>query len=178
MSLESTVLHQCIRPRVGAHAPDHHGNPRASNLITGHASKGYSGHQFSMRWKTFSPFLLFLSQTSVGNSDCRAHMTLLAMSADSLRLERGPERSDLEVATAGQDAPTMRAILLAGAEDCRPLAQPLFGSPTRSQRRSRTSLIHCSRCARGALLARPGGCAALARVLQINDEVVLRGRQT
>jgi hypothetical protein len=47
MSLESTVLHQCIRPRVGAHAPDHDGNPRASNLITGHASKGYSGHQFS-----------------------------------------------------------------------------------------------------------------------------------
>src|SRR5262245_10889308 len=47
MSLESTVLHQCIRPRVGAHAPDHHGNPRASDLITGHASEGYWGHQFS-----------------------------------------------------------------------------------------------------------------------------------
>src|SRR5215469_1347242 len=47
ISLESTVLHQCIRPRVGAHAPDHHGNPRASDLITGHASEGYWGHQFS-----------------------------------------------------------------------------------------------------------------------------------
>src|SRR5262245_34484684 len=47
MSLESTVLHQCIRPRVGVHAPDHHGNPRASDLITGHASEGYWGHQFS-----------------------------------------------------------------------------------------------------------------------------------
>ncbi|HEX7960055.1 MAG TPA: hypothetical protein VF493_09065, partial [Terriglobales bacterium] len=30
-----------------AHAPDHHGNPRAPELITGHASKGYWGHQFS-----------------------------------------------------------------------------------------------------------------------------------
>src|SRR5215831_18089850 len=47
ISLEITVLHQCIRPRVGAHAPDHHGNPRASDLITGHASEGYWGHQFS-----------------------------------------------------------------------------------------------------------------------------------
>ena len=41
------VLHQCIRPRIGAQAPDHHGNPRASDLISGHASKGFWGHQFS-----------------------------------------------------------------------------------------------------------------------------------
>jgi hypothetical protein len=40
-------LHQCIRPRFGAHAPGHHGNPRAPDLITGHASKGDWGHQFS-----------------------------------------------------------------------------------------------------------------------------------
>ena len=45
--LGCTVLHQCIRPRIGAHAPDHHGNPRASDLISGHASKGSSGHQSS-----------------------------------------------------------------------------------------------------------------------------------
>ena len=45
--LGCTVLHQCIRPRIGAHAPDHHGNPRASDLINGHASKGSWGHQFS-----------------------------------------------------------------------------------------------------------------------------------
>jgi len=41
------VLLQCIRSRVGAHAPDHHGNPRAPELISGHASMSYSGHQFS-----------------------------------------------------------------------------------------------------------------------------------
>jgi len=74
ISLESTVLHQCIRPRVGAHAPDHHGNPRASDLITGHASEGYWGHQFSdALGKTISPSLLFLSQTSVGKRSWRLH---------------------------------------------------------------------------------------------------------
>jgi hypothetical protein len=45
--LESTVLHQCIRSRVEVDAPDHHGNPRAPELISGHASKGYVGYQFS-----------------------------------------------------------------------------------------------------------------------------------
>jgi hypothetical protein len=45
--LGCTVLHQCIRPRIGAHAPDHYGNPRASDVITGHALKGSWGHQFS-----------------------------------------------------------------------------------------------------------------------------------
>ena len=41
--LESVVSHQCIRPRIGADAPGHHGNPRTPDLITGHASKGYLG---------------------------------------------------------------------------------------------------------------------------------------
>ena len=57
ISLERTVLHQCIRPRVGARAPDHHGNPRAPELISGHASKGYVGHQFSDALER--PFLHF-----------------------------------------------------------------------------------------------------------------------
>jgi hypothetical protein len=51
ISLERTVLHQCIRPRVGAHAPGHHGNPRASDLITGHASEGYWVISSRMRWE-------------------------------------------------------------------------------------------------------------------------------
>jgi hypothetical protein len=69
MSLERTVLHQCIRPRVGAPAPDHHGNPRAPDLISGHASKGYLGSSvLGCAGKTISPSLLFLSQTSVGKT--------------------------------------------------------------------------------------------------------------
>jgi hypothetical protein len=69
MSLERRVLHQCIRPRVGAPAPDHHGNPRAPDLISGHASKGYLGSSvLGCAGKTISPSLLFLSQTSVGKT--------------------------------------------------------------------------------------------------------------
>src|SRR6266540_3521002 len=67
--LESTVLHQCIRPRVGAYAPDHHGNPRAPELISGHASKGLCGSSvLGCAGKTISPSLVFLSQTSVGKT--------------------------------------------------------------------------------------------------------------
>jgi hypothetical protein len=57
MSLERTILLQCIRPCVGARAQDHHGNPRTSDFITGHASKGYWGHQFSDALER--PFLHF-----------------------------------------------------------------------------------------------------------------------
>jgi hypothetical protein len=36
------VLHQCIRPLIGAFgAPGHHGYQRACDLITGKASKGH-----------------------------------------------------------------------------------------------------------------------------------------
>ena len=42
------VLHQCIRPLVGAAcAPGHHGCQRACVLITGQASTGHLGHQGS-----------------------------------------------------------------------------------------------------------------------------------
>jgi len=42
------VLHQCIRPLIGARsAPDHHGYQRACELITGQASAGHLGHQCS-----------------------------------------------------------------------------------------------------------------------------------
>jgi hypothetical protein len=42
------VLHQCIRPLIGARcAPGHHGYQRACVLIIGQASMGHSGHQGS-----------------------------------------------------------------------------------------------------------------------------------
>src|SRR5215510_12205773 len=67
ISLEITVLHQCIRPRVGAHAPDHHGNPRAIRSYYRPCLGGLLGSSV-LGWagKTISPSLLFLSQTSVG----------------------------------------------------------------------------------------------------------------
>jgi hypothetical protein len=42
------VLHQCIRPLIGAFcAPGHHGYQRACDLISGQASTGRRGHQCS-----------------------------------------------------------------------------------------------------------------------------------
>jgi hypothetical protein len=37
------VLHQCIRPVIGAYAPGHHGYQRACDLISGQASNGLLG---------------------------------------------------------------------------------------------------------------------------------------
>src|SRR5262245_4925080 len=42
------VLHQCIRPLIGAFcAPGHHGYQRACDLVSGQASMGHWGHQGS-----------------------------------------------------------------------------------------------------------------------------------
>src|SRR6201988_4146248 len=43
VDLADTVLHQCIRPLIGACAPGHHGYQRACDLITGQASTGLFG---------------------------------------------------------------------------------------------------------------------------------------
>jgi len=43
-----TVLHQCIRPLIGARtAPGHHGYQRTCDLISGQTSVGHLGHQCS-----------------------------------------------------------------------------------------------------------------------------------
>jgi hypothetical protein len=47
VELASAVLHQCIRPLIGACAPGHHGYQRACDLISGQASPGQKGHQCS-----------------------------------------------------------------------------------------------------------------------------------
>src|SRR4030081_1870355 len=43
VELASAVLHQCIRPLIGACAPGHHGYQRACVLISGQASSGPFG---------------------------------------------------------------------------------------------------------------------------------------
>ncbi len=48
VNLADAVLHQCIRPLIGACcAPGHHGYQRACDLINGQASTGHLGHQCS-----------------------------------------------------------------------------------------------------------------------------------
>src|ERR1700741_5478871 len=51
-----TVLHQCIRPLIGACAPGHHGYQRACDLISGQASTGPFGSPvFACAGKTGLP---------------------------------------------------------------------------------------------------------------------------
>ena len=63
-----TVLHQCIRPLLGARcAPGHHGYQRACGLISRQASTGPFGSPvFACAGKTDLHHRLILSQTSAG----------------------------------------------------------------------------------------------------------------
>ena len=62
------VLHQCIRPLIGAVCAPGHGYQRACVLISGQASNGPSGSLgFAGAGKTGPPFRFILSQTSAGN---------------------------------------------------------------------------------------------------------------
>src|SRR6266702_8983262 len=67
VNLADAVLHQCIRPLIGACcAPGHHGYQRAFELISGQASNGPFGSPvFACAGKTDPPCLI-LSQTSAG----------------------------------------------------------------------------------------------------------------
>src|ERR1035437_6925747 len=67
-SWRGAVLHQCIRPLIGACcAPGHHGYQRACDLISGKASSGPFGSSvFACAGKTEPPSRFILSQTSAG----------------------------------------------------------------------------------------------------------------
>jgi len=80
-----TVLHQCIRPLIGALcAPGHHGYQRGRVLIKRPASNGPNGSPgFACAGKTGPPFRLILSQTSAGNGLC--HRFLLVRSSSFVR---------------------------------------------------------------------------------------------
>jgi len=61
------VLHQFIRPVIGARARGHRGYQRACDLISGQASTAPKGSPvFARAGKTNPPSRLVLSQTSVG----------------------------------------------------------------------------------------------------------------
>ena len=66
----TAVLHQCIRPLIGAcRAPGHYGYQRACDVITGQASIGPFGSPvFACAGKTDPPSLRCLSQTSAGKA--------------------------------------------------------------------------------------------------------------
>jgi len=64
------VLHQCIRPLIGAfRAPGHHGYQRACDLVSGQVSTGHLGHQYSQApGRPILHLVFVLSQTSAGKT--------------------------------------------------------------------------------------------------------------
>jgi hypothetical protein len=67
VNLADAVLHQCIRPLIGACAPGHHGYQRAFELISGQASNGpFGSPEFACAGRPILHRRLILSQTSAG----------------------------------------------------------------------------------------------------------------
>jgi hypothetical protein len=108
--LESVVSHQCIRPRIGADAPGHHGNPRTPELITGHASKGYLGSSvLGCAGKDHLSIYSLLSQNLGGKVEGlhRVSRCCERLIGDCSRrqLRRLIHRPDLKVTTTVENAP-------------------------------------------------------------------------
>src|SRR5437773_12545437 len=88
VELSVAVLHQCIRPLIGAFAPGHHGYQRAGDLISGQASIGPFGSPvFARAGKTDPPSLRILSQTSVDKLTKLTHHLLLISRSSFVRAE-------------------------------------------------------------------------------------------
>lgn len=120
------VLHQCIRPLIGAcRAPGHHGYQRACDLISGQASTGPFGSPvFASAGKTDPPSRLILSQTSAGkgwgyvidrSSSCAGSFVRAGEAVPSSRPALVPRRRAQGAVKAGR-----RAWLACGSGISRP----------------------------------------------------------
>ena len=118
-SCRFAVLHQCIRPLIGAFAPGHHGYQRACVLIKRQASTGPCGSPVCARArKTEPPSRLILSQTSAGNFDRLRHRLLLISRSSCVRAQGCsfvPARSASIAPRAGAVKAGRRAWLAAGS---------------------------------------------------------------
>src|ERR1035437_4576778 len=142
------VLHQCIRPLIGAFcAPGHHGYQRACGLISGQASIGPFGSPvFACAGKTEPPSLLIISQTSAGKgyrsgyviADSSSHVLVFndqtgwAMAIDLASKSRPRARTDQAMRAsllASAIASTLRCsrFLAASIQDLSPWRSQLFG---------------------------------------------------
>ena len=92
VDLSATVLHQCIRPLIGACcAPGHHGNQRACVLIKLQTSSGpLRSPGFACAVKTDPPSRLNLSQTSAGKREAMLPHRCLLCRYSSLVRAKGP----------------------------------------------------------------------------------------
>jgi hypothetical protein len=102
-----TVLHQCIRPLIGACAPGHHGYQRACDLISGQASTGPFGSPvFACAGKTDLHRRLILSQTSAGKLSYVIDSSSSCLRCSFVRAWRPFLRPDLRAT----DAPRAGAV--------------------------------------------------------------------
>src|ERR1700739_1814669 len=113
VELAAAVLHQCIRPPIGACcAPGHHGYQRACVLISGQASIGPFGSPgFACAGKTEPPSRLILSQTSAGNVDrvtssLAPHIAQFLCASQGPFLRPGPQYVDRVARRGGQGRPS------------------------------------------------------------------------
>jgi len=109
------VLHQCIRPLIGAFAPGHHGYQRACVLISGQASTGHSGHQCSHAPER--PILHLVSSSRRPRleivdrvtSSLAPHIGQLLCSSQGPFLRPGPQNVDRVARRGGQGRPSRLA---------------------------------------------------------------------
>src|SRR6202171_6421442 len=122
-SVGSSVLHQCIRPLIGACAPGHHGYQRACVLISGQASSGPFGSPvFACAGKTGPPSLLIPLADLGWKLLIGLRHRLLLISRSSFVRAKGrsfvPARSTSIASRAGAVEGGRRAWLSAGSGFC------------------------------------------------------------
>ena len=112
VELAAAVLHQCIRPLIGAcGAPGHHGYQRACVLVNGQASTGHLGHQYSHALGKPNLHLVSSSRkprlaVDWVTSSLAPHIAQFLCSSQGPFLRPGPQNVDRVARRGGQGRPS------------------------------------------------------------------------
>ena len=116
VELAVAVLHQCIRPLIGAcGAPGHHGYQRACVLVNGQASTGHLGHQCSHALGKPNLHLVSSSRrprletVDWVTSSLAPHIAQFLCSSQGPFLRPGPQNVDRVARRGGQGRPSRLA---------------------------------------------------------------------
>jgi hypothetical protein len=115
VELAAAVLHQCIRPLIGAcGAPGHHGYQRACVLVNGQASTGHLGHQYSHALGKPNLHLVSSSRkprlaVDWVTSSLAPHIAQFLCSSQGPFLRPGPQNVDRVARRGGQGRPSRLA---------------------------------------------------------------------
>ena len=112
VELAAAVLHQCIRPLIGAcGAPGHHGYQRACVLVHGQASTGHLGHLYSHALGKPNLHLVSSSRkprlaVDWVTSSLAPHIAQFLCSSQGPFLRPGPQNVDRVARRGGQGRPS------------------------------------------------------------------------